>query len=91
MTVEVLCEYTPAGQFLPAEVEYLNHEISDEDKEAVPALIPALRKWAEDEVFCTGAFGKEALIEARKQGLDKYDEQAASRFDGFSRTACGYR
>lgn len=91
LEVEVTCEYTPAGQFLPAEVEYLSHEISDEDKEAVPALIPALRKWAEDTVFCTSAFEKEALAEAIKQGLDKCDEPAADRFSGFDRVACGYR
>ena len=91
LEVEVTCEYTPAGQFLPAEVEYLNFEFSDEDKEAVPALIPALRKWAEDTVFCTSAFEKEALEEARKQGFDKYDEEEANRFTGFSKKAVGYR
>lgn len=91
LEVEVLCEYTPAGQFTAASVEYLRFEFSDEDKEAVPALIPALRKWAEDTVFCTGAFEREALAKAREQGLDKYDEEEANRFTGFSKKAVGYR
>jgi len=90
LEVEVLCEYTPAGRFLPAEIKYLDFEFSEADAEAVPALLPALRKWAEDEVFYTSAFEREALEEARRQGLDKYDEPAADRFGGFDRIACGY-
>jgi len=96
LEVEVTCEYTPAGQFLPAEVEYLNYEWSDDDRDALGSHYKATYDWIEKETFHDGqtileSFHAEALIEARKQGFDKYDEEEASRFSGFDRVACGYR
>jgi hypothetical protein len=95
-TVVVLCEYTPAGQHTAASVEYLMFEPDAGDVLAVGSLWPAMREWIEKTYFFDGttileSFRKEALAEARKLGMDKYDEEAANRFTGFSKRACGYR
>lgn len=90
MTVRVTAEYTPAGQVTGPYVEYLMCEFDEADMTAVPGLIPALRKWAEDTIFLSESFRQEMMEEARKQGLDKYDMPERGRYSGMVDYSFGY-